>query len=571
MAVENNVTFKTTKLPISLNNLIEIQDEVVLVCGKRKSVLYNTAVDDVNVSCLNITGTPLITDLNINESIAVRESSRSRDDKNLVPMKLSCARMFINGRNNTKGNSKYGTIVCICDGTDNEHTLLVMSSLSNVCFESTKVCAQGRISLSAVQCDFESLKKYHIDNSEDKLQKVDSKITCLYELFGSQLHEHDLEHNVSNVGSILVECSWDSFQFDIPEHKSVTNLMLQVVVGHENSPTFNLYQDLELLQTCLSEISDKSSAEVTLSLQSKEDDELYSGITDILHTVHSMPFIKDESLKPSNDWNFTDKLWNVLKYCGNTNTLQQCFKILFDTIENEQLKIQIVEDDKRTMVGHTISEIFSGRMLIPHLSSKQCLELLIDLCMQKLMKSYLNVIKSCDLKIADEYLNKWKNLCMPTNADLRRTICSLSITREMAKAQYLFHTHIIVNFLQMTENLNFYNQINILVLKSAIDKYLTKPMPDTYFNIKTKRFCDLTIPLSLKNQKSILCNSKVGVWKMKLTTRLQHCYSTTLYYYSKKPVFPSHVYNYQDDLNTTVKEERLYALRLETYGALGRY
>ncbi|KAK4882834.1 hypothetical protein RN001_006153 [Aquatica leii] len=574
MDISNDIVVKHTKLPKYLGDLFDIEQEVILVCGKKKGDSYETCnFNNLNTSKCNLTGTPLEVDLDGDVSIVVRHSRGQREDKELVPVKLCQARMFINNHNlNTKVESKYDTIVCICDGTDKQCTLVLMSSLSNRWFNRTTVCALDCVSLSYISNNFDTMQKYHISNCEPGSIKVQPQLSCLYEFYGYHLNDYDLEDDVSTIGSVFLDCSWNTLQFDVAEHKSQINLMLQVVVGHKISSMFHLYQDLEFLQKCLTELSNINNIETAkLAVNPKEDYEIFDSITDILNTVHTIKFQVCESniFEARHDFNFTDKLWNTLKYCENTITLKQCFSILFDKIESGHLKIQILEDDKNTIIGETVHCIFSNRMLIPHLSYKQCLELLVDLGVQKLKKSYLHIIKSCDSNIATEYQEKW-NKIFPTAKEKKFCIIELPISEEFSKAQFLFRTHILMEFLQLTESCQMEN-VKKKVLKPAFDKYLMEPIPNTFFNIKTKRLCDLKVPLTFDDISILLSSNKPSMWKMKLATSSNRSSVTTVFYYSKKPIFPATIYNYGDDLNETAKEEKFYAVRLETYSNKGHY
>uniref|UniRef100_A0A1Y1L8S4 Protein zwilch n=1 Tax=Photinus pyralis TaxID=7054 RepID=A0A1Y1L8S4_PHOPY len=95
--------------------------------------------------------------------------------------------------------------------------------------------------------------------------------------------------------------------------------------------------------------------------------------------------------------------------CGNINDLSNCFQKLFEIIVDESIKLQILEDDRNSMLGEMLYDICSGRATrIPHLSPKQCLESLIELGLHKLKRNYFKIITSVDFQIAKDLQDKWK-------------------------------------------------------------------------------------------------------------------------------------------------------------------
>uniref|UniRef100_A0A1Y1L585 Protein zwilch n=1 Tax=Photinus pyralis TaxID=7054 RepID=A0A1Y1L585_PHOPY len=406
-----------TKLHSFLFTLLEYEGEVLLVSKNKEEgnvtnecSFWDTTRTEIEasrgeVSAFNLTGNPLKVDLTVDTTVMERKENK---EETLWSISLNFAREFINDYNEDVDKETDDMVVCVCDGEDDAHTIMLASFQTGGNFVRTLAFADGCTTESVLKSDLNRLLDCHIQNVGIESHKVDTQVLCLHKLFNYNPDKH-----YQNIGSVQMESSWDTLQYDIPEHGAVIKLILQVIVGHESSTIHSMFQELQFIQYCLDQLSNNKTLEnVTLSPENVESDHLYQSIGDIIRTVHVINLqvlSKDNFFDFDKDNNLTDKLWNIFKRCGNINDLSNCFQKLFEIIVDESIKLQILEDDRNSMLGEMLYDICSGRATrIPHLSPKQCLESLIELGLHKLKRNYFKIITSVDFQIAKDLQDKWK-------------------------------------------------------------------------------------------------------------------------------------------------------------------
>ncbi|KAF5276015.1 hypothetical protein FQA39_LY00811 [Lamprigera yunnana] len=453
-------------------------------------------------------------------------------------------------------------------GNDRKGTLALISSLSER-FSRTLVFAGGCVLLSHIRSGIEAMLQCHNENLGIEFHKTESEVSSSYELYGSHLTECDVNENTLTAGAFLLNCSWNVCQFDIPEQDCKIKMLLQVIVGHVNSGVYSLYEDFEILQKCVTDLFNGSYVENSkISCTPLEDKELHQDIINIMNTIHFIKLrVADENnFECINRQSFTNKLWNLFKRCKDINSLQNGFCTLFSTMDNRSLKIQMLEEDRNSKIGQIVEEIYSNRMIIPHLSTKQCLELFIDLGIQVLKKRYLDIIKYYDLKIASDFLNKWSSVVLPTKSSSRLTIMDLNVSYAMTQMQFLFQTHIVIEFLKLAENVSCISvDIKRSILTHLFYKYLVNPIQDTLLKRKIRRFYEIEVPLSTSNFGELLLQDTLTQWKLKLSSYLKNSSVITVFYYSKKSIFSTSISNLNHSQTSDNQGQQLYGVRLETY------
>lgn len=81
-----------------------------------------------------------------------------------------------------------------------------------------------------------------------------------------------------------------------------------------------------------------------------------------------------------------------------------CF---FEELLETERRLQI-SDDNQSISAEIISGLINGKVIVPTLSFLQCLELLIDLGVEKMKRDYLTLIRNFNFLAQETILHKWK-------------------------------------------------------------------------------------------------------------------------------------------------------------------
>lgn len=87
--------------------------------------------------------------------------------------------------------------------------------------------------------------------------------------------------------------------------------------------------------------------------------------------------------------------------------LRECFHFFFEELVEKVPDVQILNEDYST-IGEIVNGILAGRIAVPTLSFSQCLELLVDLGLEKLKNDYLVVINKFSLIAKESFMDMWK-------------------------------------------------------------------------------------------------------------------------------------------------------------------
>ncbi|XP_049763960.1 uncharacterized protein LOC126092416 [Schistocerca cancellata] len=93
----------------------------------------------------------------------------------------------------------------------------------------------------------------------------------------------------------------------------------------------------------------------------------------------------------------TDKLWLILSDCSNQIELKQCFSIFFGCVLSKKIN-PYVRPTNCTTAARIIKELISGeRETVPELLGNECVEIIIEMGMEKLVNEYLHIFLSTNL------------------------------------------------------------------------------------------------------------------------------------------------------------------------------
>ncbi|XP_049788851.1 uncharacterized protein LOC126194685 isoform X2 [Schistocerca nitens] len=93
----------------------------------------------------------------------------------------------------------------------------------------------------------------------------------------------------------------------------------------------------------------------------------------------------------------TDKLWLILSDCSNQIELKQCFSIFFGCVLSKKIN-PYVRPTNSTTAARIIKELISGeRETVPELLGNECVEIIIEMGLEKLVNEYLHIFLSTNL------------------------------------------------------------------------------------------------------------------------------------------------------------------------------
>lgn len=93
----------------------------------------------------------------------------------------------------------------------------------------------------------------------------------------------------------------------------------------------------------------------------------------------------------------TDKLWLIISDCSNQIELKQCFSIFFGSVLSKQVN-PYVRPTNCTTAARIIKELISGeRETVPELLGNECVEIIIEIGLEKLVNEYLHIFLSTNL------------------------------------------------------------------------------------------------------------------------------------------------------------------------------
>lgn len=195
-------------------------------------------------------------------------------------------------------------------------------------------------------------------------------------------------------------------------HNKIT-LGVEALVGHPDTASWQLWQDLLLLELYMNTLSQYNGNEqmgdgfwlptAGNTLTNKDPVHMAASIvhdqhmrlqhdkehnTDILHVV------QDVSERPSLD--ITDRLWSVLVRCSTYGALVDCLNTFMAEVAYNRTKVYISQSNV-SWVAELLRGVVAGVLAVPMFTGTQPIQLLILLGVEKLRKDYTHIFSQANV------------------------------------------------------------------------------------------------------------------------------------------------------------------------------
>ncbi|RZB40001.1 uncharacterized protein BDFB_009449, partial [Asbolus verrucosus] len=292
-------------------------------------------------------------------------------------------------------------------------------------------------------------------------------------------------------------------------------MILQVIIGHSESPLNSFWEELCLVQSYINILANKP-CETTIISEEYLDYSEITGLISELFLKNSNCLKKEVNktlnLKNLREQTISDKLWTILKSCRKLSDLRESFHFLFEELAESEISLYTSIRDK-SAVSEIINGILDGKCAVPTLSVSQSLELLIDLGLEKLKNDYLVIISGFHTFPNDLVLKKWSNLCSESVANSnqsvkRRTKISINpksaitdVINSKLKLSYLDCMHKIAEFMFLCkENGKLTEESFDYFCEAVSNNFLINNQNINHFcDIRQLRLCEFSVDLFFGN------------------------------------------------------------------------
>lgn len=367
---------------------------------------------DTNFNFSGSCGSPLkddnsITEL-INTSIASKVFSKNpwRDtEEGYGPIDINLAQNIVNDIANHDFSKDKGWVFILCGsnaGQDIKNSMFILSY--NV---SKNKFTRGFAKYYGVERnDNRSIGKYvkqhkgmipqstpeiQIESTFEMTSDVSLKfVNTMNEQNCTLLHINDLSqvflYQKVEIGKshVLCERLWNQIQLLYMIKNDIVNVKNLSCDGTLMEPAYNYgsmkYEDLQ--KKCNVILSD------VVSLNDNADEVVDISLEAVIRKVFNRPLIE-----------ITDQIWELVKYASSYYDLKKILTFIFQ-ISSRSSIVNIPMNSNR--LAELIREISQQRLAIPHLSSTEPLELLLEIGIEKVMKDYEYIFSESKICLLNE-------------------------------------------------------------------------------------------------------------------------------------------------------------------------
>ncbi|CAH1374233.1 unnamed protein product [Tenebrio molitor] len=556
----------TTELPTYLKALLDEDLTVKLVCREEKDAeLQQNAhteknPDNTEVSNLDLTGTPLQTDLGGDDSIcgdliAERPPSWTVREAKQHPLTLIHARKVINEY--LQSNITTVPMFCICDGNDSLRTVVTGVKVFNKTMTRTLVyilpCCGNQDTVTTTDWMIKQHHKYSRKN-----EKFSWETTKKYNLFGYSLKNCKSIDNAAYNGHVSLEV--------ISDPRSDFKMNFEAIIGHNRSPVKKFWEELSLLQSYISILSNNNTNESTvINLENILDcDEIAAIISNIIKHVSLKEWSrKDLDLKNLRHEDILDKLWDTLKHCETLSDLRETILFFFEELSQSPTKKMISTEDKSVM-AELVNAIMDCKIAIPTLNFVQSLELLVQFGLEKLKNDYIVIINNfygmAKSTIEKEW-SQWNSKSSAVNVANSRISINprapiTSLENNKLKLSYLYSLH------KFTEFIFIYKE-NLPMLEECFHSFCMSLFKQFVVNFRKNsdmrlQLCQFSSNISFADAEKFIKNAFLTAWSVKMVSQQL----TTIFHFSEHPIFPPSIYDRYDIKYECNDDQNLYVTKV---------
>ncbi|XP_011157932.2 protein zwilch homolog isoform X2 [Solenopsis invicta] len=468
-------------------------------------------------------------------------------------------------------------ILALCDGKDHKQTRLIGFDIFQDGVIVMNAFSTGLTSLATVRNECHKVVQEHLKPFAQEQHCLNNTKVSMFnavDLFGVKQETIDWDKTAKSdfEGCINVEMHSDS----LDSRMSKNTLLAQINAGWKDSLLKELRSQLFLLIQYLSAIDE---CKKNIGLQnpiifttphSKEKDIIDEKLNLLLNGDFSLQ--KSESYVKKNnhiskenaefdaklqervqdvslrhDIDFTDLLWEIISKASTYPQMVNCLETVLKEILEHKFTPQI-NDTNSTKFAKCISNLHHQETTSHLLVGSVPLELVVDMGFEKLTRDYLYILRGARLIDLHDFRQKLIMSSRIFDAEnYRNKLITLAQIHISLECMLLVEAHLECP-IESLHSLFAY----------AYKEFVSTQSPLQHHNELCNRIFTLTAPLphTLANELNKMNPSvlKASVLSHSAASEL----TTTTYYYSKIPIFPTNIYSTSD--NENVQEEMVYSI-----------
>uniref|UniRef100_A0A8C4DX82 Protein zwilch n=1 Tax=Dicentrarchus labrax TaxID=13489 RepID=A0A8C4DX82_DICLA len=243
------------------------------------------------------------------------------------------------------------------------------------------------------------------------------KGSARFNLFGSTVVENT---TIESQSSVTVDFKWSHVEsiLETPPLSSTATLNIKVASGDMRSPMFEMYRELEFLQTLADGLR-------TGETEWMEPLESTSAVTVLLHLFLKTTKMKSEtetqifnSLMERGDLDFVEQLWvRMRKSVTSYQDIGDCLKLVTEALRYGDIKPWIHRDSSSSL-SKLILQSYHQQIDHVSLTGVTPVHMLLEMGVDKMRKDYINYLIGNLLLIT-------LNLCITLQVDLQEQVIRL--------------------------------------------------------------------------------------------------------------------------------------------------
>ncbi|CAL1291139.1 unnamed protein product [Larinioides sclopetarius] len=380
-----------------------------------------------------------------------------------------------------------------------------------------------------------ALKEIHLKGFPPSFSNIEMSVYACYDFVEYKGEKNAALKPCKDV-NLFVECSWSNSTSILEPLTDECQCFarLKAISGDFNSGAYSLFKDIKLVealhQSLKNGVMTWSTPEKSRNILQEVKEFLKNEKLILMQNDKSVPGhpvaeMKDSDLsatlehaliKGRTDFDFTEKLWNILKDCSSTEELTEAFSILYKELSNFFIP-PVVHRKNTSTIAQIIKTMTKKVTVCPNLESQFVLNLLLEIGIEKLRRDYVTIFFSLEL-IPLECLSYY----------LQPKLLSLEAITCLRKLHSVVELMIVcVKILHLSKPL-----LSSFV-SNSLKHYASVP------DIDLQHVFSFQIPTIKARQ--LLNPMRPTIWELSLTSTLNGFLKQSIHHYQTTPV-PDHIY-----------------------------
>uniref|UniRef100_A0A8C5DQY7 Protein zwilch n=1 Tax=Gouania willdenowi TaxID=441366 RepID=A0A8C5DQY7_GOUWI len=311
----------------------------------------------------------------------------------------------------------------------------------------------------------EDLKQEH--KKRHHSSSVGIKGCARFNLFGSTVVENT---TIESHSSVTVDFKWSHVEsiLEIPPLSSTATLNIKIASGDMRSPMFEMYKELEFLQT-LAEGLRTGETEWMESPESMSAVSLINVYSGDENKLSNTPIFN--SFLERGDLDFVEQLWVRMRNSVTSyQDIGECLKLVTEALRHSDIKPWIHRDSSSSL-STLIRQSYHQQMDSVSLTGVTPVNMLLEMGLDKMRKDYINYLLG-------EGLTTLNHLCfyLSTEVDLQEQVIRLTKLHHLLEIVVNCSTYLALPYDRL-----------FLLTQSCLQHYKTSPYDEEYeFKLQIK-------------------------------------------------------------------------------------